>query len=126
MLSLVLSAFSFSGPTPSPSPPTPSLPPVGPGSLTFLAVGDWGEDNEGQYADAKGMETIAEQIRPSFMLMLGDNFYSSGIHGDAHAERFEKTFEVRARAPPLHCLALDLSRRRSPRRTCTLARRSTT
>ena len=41
----------------------PSLPPVGPGALTFLAVGDWGQDNEGQYADAKGMETVAEQMR---------------------------------------------------------------
>ena len=82
---LAASLCTFSGP--------PSLPPVGPGSLTFLAVGDWGNDNTGQQADAKGMETIAEQIKPSFALMLGDNFYSSGIHGDAHAERFEKTFE---------------------------------
>ena len=28
-----------------------------------------------------------------FAMAIGDNFYSSGIHGDAHAVRFKDTFE---------------------------------
>lgn len=46
--------------------------------LNFLAVGDWGKDNIGEYADAKGMETVGQQLKASFAVMLGDNFYSSG------------------------------------------------
>ena len=75
------------------SPAPPSLPPTGPKSLRFLAVGDWGKDNVGEYADADGMETIASKIGANFTVMLGDNFYTTGIHGDAHSPRFEKTFE---------------------------------
>ena len=67
----------------------PSLPPTGPKSLRFLAVGDWGKDNVGEYADADGMETIASKIGANFTVMLGDNFYTTGIHGDAHSPRFE-------------------------------------
>ena len=71
------------------SPAPPSLPPTGPKSLRFLAVGDWGKDNVGEYADADGMETIASKIGANFTVMLGDNFYTTGIHGDAHSPRFE-------------------------------------
>ena len=46
--------------------------------LNFLAVGDWGKDNVGEYADAAGMETVGKQLEASFAVMLGDNFYSSG------------------------------------------------
>ncbi|KAJ8604122.1 hypothetical protein CTAYLR_001798 [Chrysophaeum taylorii] len=60
---------------------------------TFLAVGDWGNDNSGQYADAKGMETVAEEINAAFVLLLGDNFYADGIQGTDKSSRFETTFE---------------------------------
>lgn len=64
-----------------------------PADLHFLSIGDWGNDNDGQYAAAKGMETVAETLKPEFVVMLGDNFYTSGVHGDDHDPRFQQTFE---------------------------------
>mmetsp|Transcript_21506 Transcript_21506/g.56067 ORF Transcript_21506/g.56067 Transcript_21506/m.56067 type:complete len:459 (-) Transcript_21506:147-1523(-) len=66
-------------------------------TYNFLAIGDWGDDNEGQYATAKGMGYVAETLKPNFVLALGDNFYGSGIHtpedGPDGEDRFKKTFE---------------------------------
>jgi len=82
-------------------PAAPALPPTPPNSLRFFAVGDWGADNDGQHADATGMESVAQAISPTFAVMLGDNFYTSGIHGDAHDPRFESTFEKVYTGPAL-------------------------
>ena len=39
------------------------------------------------------MEYVAETLKPEFVVMLGDNFYGSGIHGSEFDPRFQKTFE---------------------------------
>jgi len=61
--------------------------------LNLLVFGDWGRDNEGEFAAAKGMETVAESLKLDAAVLLGDNFYSAGIKGDDHSPRFQKTFE---------------------------------
>ena len=73
-------------------------PSANPGSLGFLAVGDWGGlpfwpyHSPGQKATAKGMGKVAEMIDAEFVVALGDNFYFSGIK-DSHSERFQQTFQ---------------------------------
>jgi len=67
--------------------------------LNFLAIGDWGGSSDtkptsaGQVDDAAGMALIASELHVDFATLLGDNFYSSGIHGDETCPRFEETFE---------------------------------
>eukprot|EP00038_Savillea_parva_P008042 m.174280 g.174280 ORF g.174280 m.174280 type:complete len:460 (-) comp13812_c0_seq1:274-1653(-) len=65
-------------------------------TYNFLAIGDWGNDNEGQYATAEGMGVVAADLSAQFVVALGDNFYGSGIHpsdGPDGEYRFKKTFE---------------------------------
>eukprot|EP00054_Salpingoeca_dolichothecata_P003394 m.26786 g.26786 ORF g.26786 m.26786 type:complete len:331 (-) comp13821_c0_seq1:113-1105(-) len=68
-------------------------------NFTFLAVGDWGGQDSspyvttGEVATASGMGIKAAEMNSRFQLALGDNFYSSGIHGTAESPRFEETFE---------------------------------
>merc|ERR550514_1782985 len=50
------------------------------------------------------MGVVADQIKPAFCTMLGDNFYGSGIHasdGVNGTKRFDKTFEKVYDAPSL-------------------------
>eukprot|EP00662_Eupelagonemidae_sp_cell21_P018598 gene18598-59587_t len=65
--------------------------------LSFVAVGDWGNNAPGEYACAEGMGIVAANISADFSVMLGDNFYSSGIHepqdGPDGLFRINKTFE---------------------------------
>ncbi|KAL3162377.1 hypothetical protein ABBQ32_010055 [Trebouxia sp. C0010 RCD-2024] len=46
----------------------------------FLLVGDWGRDGtQNQSAVAALMATVADAVRPDFILSVGDNFYESGL-----------------------------------------------
>lgn len=74
-------------------------------TYNFVALADWGEDNEGQYATAAGLGEVAENINATQVFVLGDNFYHSGIHvpedGYSGEKRFKKTFEDVYTAPSL-------------------------
>jgi len=83
-------------------------------TYNFLALADWGEDNAGQYATAKGLGDMAVELNATQVFVLGDNFYSSGIHTPADGPdgmyRFKKTFEDVYTAPslqniPFHVIA---------------------
>jgi len=76
-----------------------------PGGPHFLALGDWGGSELWPYTTppqietAAGMSTVASVRNSSFVVALGDNFYSRGIRpgssrkaeSDAR-KRFERTF----------------------------------
>lgn len=68
------------------------------GSLSFLALGDWGGDsdatpvNQAESCVATGMGTVASSLQAEFVLALGDNFYSGGIT-TKNENRFQSTFE---------------------------------
>ena len=71
-------------------------------NMLFFSLGDWGGVSDThptskiELANAQGMATAAKDffgVDPSFVMLPGDNFYGSGIHGDAHSKRFEETFE---------------------------------
>merc|ERR1719272_339855 len=74
--------------------------------MRFMAVGDWGASFQGdggkdcsgsiveqQASDAVAMGHYAAQNAIESVILLGDNFYGSGIHGDCHNCRFQATFE---------------------------------
>ena len=74
------------------------------GKLRFLALGDWGGQDqypyytEQQRETADGMAAVAsataELSAASFVLALGDNFYFDGLPGGNENEvRFMSTFE---------------------------------
>jgi hypothetical protein len=68
-------------------------------AFTALLLGDWGGQDKtpytepGQVACAAGMAVTASQYGANAAFLLGDNFYSSGIHGSAYDARFQETFE---------------------------------
>jgi hypothetical protein len=69
-------------------------------TYNFLAIADWGNDDVGQHAAAAGLGVVAAQINATQVFVLGDNFYTTGIHpgpidGPGGEVRFKKTFEVR-------------------------------
>ena len=48
-------------------------------SLRFLLLGDWGKSGYNQLLVANSMATFASTYAQDFVLLLGDNFYSSGV-----------------------------------------------
>lgn len=77
------------------------------GNLNFLTVGDWGGIGSNPYTTpgetgvAAGMGLIGAQLGAQFVLGLGDNFYDTGIQGDASNFRFGVTFENVYKQAPL-------------------------
>lgn len=73
--------------------------------LRFLALGDWGGQDQYPYYTEQQRETAAGMAHAaasserhpaaSFVLALGDNFYFEGLPGseEEDARRFEATFE---------------------------------
>ncbi|WP_157618402.1 metallophosphoesterase [Spirosoma spitsbergense] len=58
-----------------------------PNALTFFAFGDWGVYGLGDQTLVAGrMDRYAQYIKPSFITLLGDNFYPAGVASttDAH------------------------------------------
>lgn len=76
-----------------PDSPTPAIP-----SLEVLVMGDWGGSDVWPYTTADEVATAAalkkkkEEVGSSFVMALGDNFYSSGVQS-ADDKRFQHTFE---------------------------------
>ena len=70
-----------------------------PGVLNFMAVGDFGGQNDSPYYTAGEasvaiqMGNTAEQMGSQFTIALGDNFYDYGVK-DVNDARFRETFEV--------------------------------
>ena len=75
--------------------------------LNFLVMGDWGGIpiwpyyTPAQSETARSMGEEAAKTNASYALALGDNFYETGIGGDAHDSRFKHTFEDVFTAPSL-------------------------
>ncbi|QDZ20943.1 metallophosphoesterase [Chloropicon primus] len=60
--------------------------------VTFLVVGDWGRDGlDGQRAVARGMASLADELRPDFVISTGDNFYIGGLASPSDSQ-FETSF----------------------------------
>ncbi len=66
---------------------------VGEGEVRFVALGDAGEGNEGQYAVAEAIRGVCEERGCDFALYLGDNFYDTGVSSTMD-EQFEQKFEM--------------------------------
>ncbi|EDQ92344.1 uncharacterized protein MONBRDRAFT_30765 [Monosiga brevicollis MX1] len=68
-------------------------------SVSAVLLGDWGGQDAapyaevGQLATVPGLTAVVTQVNAQLALLLGDNFYSSGIHSDEHDARFVETFE---------------------------------
>mmetsp|Transcript_42729 Transcript_42729/g.91663 ORF Transcript_42729/g.91663 Transcript_42729/m.91663 type:complete len:353 (+) Transcript_42729:218-1276(+) len=67
--------------------------------IAFLALGDWGgwsdqlPTSTWQITTAEGMNRVAQRIHAESVLLLGDNFYSSGV-SNQWSNRFQSTFET--------------------------------
>ncbi|MBI4427863.1 MAG: metallophosphoesterase [Ignavibacteriales bacterium] len=75
--------------------------------LEFLAVGDAGTGRAGQRDIADGMGRKAAENPVSFVLVLGDNFYASGVSSvtDEQWERkFEKMYSHTSLQVPFHAV----------------------
>jgi tartrate-resistant acid phosphatase type 5 len=55
--------------------------PVEAGTVRFVAIGDTGEGNEDQYMVAEAIVNLCARKGCDFSVMLGDNFYDSGVDG---------------------------------------------
>eukprot|EP00927_Polykrikos_kofoidii_P064679 TRINITY_DN6015_c0_g1_i6.p1 TRINITY_DN6015_c0_g1~~TRINITY_DN6015_c0_g1_i6.p1 ORF type:complete len:424 (-),score=52.90 TRINITY_DN6015_c0_g1_i6:129-1400(-) len=70
------------------------------GDLSVVAIGDWGghSDQEpttySQRVTGIGLSRVALDINANFTIMMGDNIYQHGIHGDDMSSRFRDTFEA--------------------------------
>ncbi|HEY0134764.1 MAG TPA: metallophosphoesterase [Nannocystis sp.] len=66
------------------------------GTVRFVAFGDTGEGNEAQYAVGQAMAALCADKGCDFGLLLGDNFYDSGVDGvddPQWQEKFEMPYE---------------------------------
>ncbi len=66
------------------------------GVVRFVAFGDTGEGNEAQYAIGQAMAALCAEKGCDFGLLLGDNFYDSGVDGvddPQWQEKFELPYE---------------------------------
>ena len=66
------------------------------GTVRFVAFGDSGEGNEAQFAVGQAMATVCAEKGCDFGILLGDNFYDSGVDGvddPQWQEKFELPYE---------------------------------
>jgi tartrate-resistant acid phosphatase type 5 len=63
------------------------------GVVRFIAIGDTGEGNEDQYAVAQAIVELCAQKGCDFGMLLGDNFYDSGVSG-VDDPQFQDKFEL--------------------------------
>jgi len=60
--------------------------------VRFIAIGDSGTGEDGQYKVADAMQAVCEQRGCEFAIGLGDNIYESGVDG-VHDIQFDTKFE---------------------------------
>lgn len=63
------------------------------GVVRFIAIGDTGEGNEAQYAVGQAIAELCAQKGCDFGMLLGDNFYDSGVSG-VDDPQFQDKFEL--------------------------------
>ena len=63
------------------------------GRVRFIALGDGGEGNDAQYANAQGIASVCAERGCDFALYLGDNIYDSGVDS-VDDEQFLNKFEL--------------------------------
>jgi tartrate-resistant acid phosphatase type 5 len=63
------------------------------GAVRFAALGDTGTGDAGQYAGAAALNTKCDRSGCAFVVLLGDNIYSSGVDS-ASDEQFNTKFEL--------------------------------
>ncbi len=66
------------------------------GVVRFVALGDTGEGNEAQYKVAQAIVSVCAEKGCDFAILLGDNFYDSGVDGvddPQWQEKFELVYE---------------------------------
>jgi acid phosphatase len=69
-------------------------------ALSFLAVGDWGQNSTQQRRVAGAMASIADRNATQFVISTGDNFYPNGV-GSVNDPQFRASFEDIYAAPSL-------------------------
>lgn len=87
-------------PTPE-TPPSPDSPPgPPPTNVAFLALADWGgqEDwpmtTEAQLSCAATMSRVGQQLNTQFVVSAGDNFYETGLQGPATSLSVQSRFKI--------------------------------
>ncbi len=60
--------------------------------LSFLVIGDWGQNSAQQRRVAGAMAAVADQSASHFVISTGDNFYPSGV-GSVGDPQFRASFE---------------------------------
>jgi hypothetical protein len=63
--------------------------------FSFIAVGDTGKGNDGQYRIGATMTKVCAEIDCQFVTMLGDNFYNVGVsspNDPQFVDKFEKPY----------------------------------
>ena len=65
----------------------------GPDKLKFVAIGDTGKGNAGQFEVAEAIRKKCAMDGCDFVLMLGDNIYDAGVSGDNDIQ-FQTKFEI--------------------------------
>lgn len=74
--------------------PSPSAVPSASDFLSFLVIGDWGEPSnvEKEKGNGVAMNVIANGNAASFVIGVGDNFYSAGVE-DAADSKFKEVWD---------------------------------
>lgn len=67
--------------------------PLETGTVRFVAFGDTGEGNEAQYMVAEAIITVCADKGCDFGMILGDNFYDSGVEG-VDDPQWQEKFEL--------------------------------
>jgi len=79
-----------------------------PGGFNFLIFGDWGRQGEqDQIEVATQMAKTARDLKPGFIISVGDNFYENGVQSveDPHWQKsFEDVYSDPALRLPWHCI----------------------
>lgn len=63
--------------------------------ISFIAIGDFGHGNDGQYRVGKSIASLCNEIGCDFILGLGDNIYNAGVTSKTDLqfqEKFEKPY----------------------------------
>lgn len=91
----IVTAPDTSTPEPEPAVEPEPEPVVRPAPVRFLALGDAGEGNEGQYKLGETMYQLCELKGCDFVIYMGDNFYPAGVDSEIDpqwTEKFEKPY----------------------------------
>ncbi len=64
-----------------------------PGVIKFVAIGDTGKGNDGQYQVASAIKNHCALAGCDFVLLLGDNIYNTGVES-VDDEQFQTKFEL--------------------------------